>query len=86
MIIADIQISSSVCLVHFTRPVTKNWLFAGSEPDGQHLAIMQSMAATCKANRVNFRAWMEDVLVRISTTPAAEIDSLLPHLWKQKIK
>jgi len=71
------------------RPIAlgrKNWLFAGSEPGGQHLAIMQSMAATCKANSVNFRAWMEDVLVRISTTPAAEIDSLLPHLWKQEIK
>ncbi len=71
------------------RPIAlgrKNWLFAGSEPGGQHLAIMQSMAATCKANNINFRAWMEDVLVRISTTPAAEIDSLLPHLWKQEIK
>jgi hypothetical protein len=71
------------------RPIAlgrKNWLFAGSEPGGQHLAIMQSMAATCKANSVNFRAWMEDVLVRISTTPAAEIDSLLPHLWKPEIK
>ena len=67
------------------RPIAlgrKNWLFAGSEPGGQHLAVMQSMAATCKANNINFRAWMEDVLIRISTTTAAEIDTLLPHLWK----
>ena len=25
-------------------------------------------------------AWMEDVLARLSTTSAAEIDKLLPHL------
>jgi hypothetical protein len=40
--------------------------------------------ATCKANNINFRAWVEDVLVRISTTPAVEIDKLLPHLFKPK--
>lgn len=71
------------------RPIAvgrKNWLFAGNESGGMHLAIMQSMAATCKANNVNFRAWMEDVLVKISDTPATEIDSLLPHLWKPETK
>jgi transposase len=67
------------------RPIAlgrKNWLFAGSEGGGQHLAILQSFAATCKANQVNFRAWLEDVLLRLSTTPAADIDTLLPHLWQ----
>ena len=66
------------------RPIAlgrKNWLFAGSEGGGRHLAIRQSFAATCKANQVNFRVWLEDVLRRLSTTSAADIDSLLPHLW-----
>lgn len=71
------------------RPIAvgrKNWLFAGNESGGQNLAIMQSMASTCKVNNVNFRAWLEDVLVKISSTPATEIDSLLPHLWKPDTK
>ena len=66
------------------RPIVlgrKNWLFAGSEEGGRHLAILQSFAATCKANNVNFRAWLEDVLTRLNTTPATQIDTLLPHLW-----
>jgi len=65
------------------RPIAlgrKNWLFAGSEGGGQHLAILHSFAATCHANDVNFRAWLEDVLTLLNSTPAAEINSLLPHL------
>ena len=67
------------------RPIAlgrKNWLFAGSEGGGKHLAILQSFAATCKANKVNFRTWLEDILLRLGTTPAADIDTLLPHLWQ----
>ncbi len=60
----------------------RNWLFTASETGGQNLAILYSFAATCKANGVNYRQWLEDVLVRINTTPASQIDSLLPHNWK----
>jgi hypothetical protein len=67
------------------RPIAlgrKNWLFAGSEGGGRHLAILQSFAATCKANKVNFRIWLEHVLLRLGSTPATDIDTLLPHLWQ----
>lgn len=67
------------------RPIAlgrKNWLFAGSEGGGRHLAILQSFAATCKVNKVNFRTWLEDVLLRLGSTPATDIDTLLPHLWQ----
>jgi len=67
------------------RPIAlgrKNWLFAGSEGGGQHLAILHSFAATCHAHNVNFSSWLEDVLAKLNSTPAAEIDSLLPHLWQ----
>lgn len=60
----------------------KNWLFTASEEGGQNLAILFSFAETCKANNVNFRLWLEDVLPRLSTTPASQIDTLLPHLWQ----
>jgi len=72
-------------LENMIRPIAlgrKNWLFAGSEGGGKHLAVLQSFAATCKANHVNFRCWLEDVLLRLGTTPAANIDTLLPHLWQ----
>lgn len=62
----------------------KNCLFAGSETGGQNLAILYSFAATCKANGIPFRKWLEDVLPRLSSTPAGKIDSLLPHLWRKQ--
>ncbi len=42
--------------------IRKNYLFAGSETGGQRLAILYSFAATCKANNICFRKWLEDVL------------------------
>ena len=44
----------------------KNCLCAGSETGGQNLAILYSFAATCKANGIPFRKWLEDVLLRLS--------------------
>ena len=66
------------------RPIAlgrKNWLFAGSEAGGKLLAILASFAATCHRNNVNFRRWLEDILVKLSLTSAAQVDSLLPHRW-----
>jgi transposase len=59
----------------------KNWLFAGNEAGGKHLAILASFSATCKKNNVNFRVWLEDILLKLGSTPSTKIDSLLPHLW-----
>jgi len=62
--------------------IRKNCLFAGSETGGQRLAILYSFAATCKANNICFRKWLDDVLPRLSSTPGSQIDSLLPPHWK----
>ena len=62
----------------------RNWLFTGSETGGQNLAILFSFAATCKVNAVDYRQWLEDVLIRINTTPASQIDSLLPQNWESQ--
>ena len=59
--------------------IRKNCLFAGSEAGGQRLAILYSFAATCKANGICFRKWLEDVLPRLNSTPAGQIDSLIPE-------
>ena len=58
--------------------IRKNCLFAGSEAGGQRLAILYSFAATCKANGICFRKWLEDVLPRLNSTTAGQIDSLIP--------
>ena len=62
--------------------IRKNCLFAGSELGGQRLAILYSFAASCKANNICFRKWLEDTLPRLSSTPASQIDSLLPPNWQ----
>jgi len=62
--------------------IRKNCLFAGSETGGQRLAILYSFAASCKANNICFRKWIEDILPRLSSTPASQIESLLPPNWK----
>ena len=68
------------------RPIAlgrKNYLFAGNEEGGRRLAILLSLAATCKANKVNVQHYFEDVLQKIHTTPVSQIDILLPHLWNK---
>ena len=49
-------------------------------------AVINSMAATCEANKVIFKTWLIDVLPRLAATPDNDIDILLPHLWKPQAK
>lgn len=66
------------------RPIAigrKNYLFVGSEHGGRRAAIIYSLIRTCERHRVNPWEYLRDVLVRIATHPANQIDSLLPHRW-----
>ena len=60
----------------------KSWLFAGSDRGGERAAAMYSLIVTAKLNNVDPRAWLADVLRRISDHPAARLDELLPWNWK----
>lgn len=60
----------------------KNFLFLGNDEAGDHLAVLQSLVSSCKLNKVNPQAYLADVLIRIQTHPASQIDELLPHNWK----
>ena len=67
------------------RPVTigrKNWLFAGSNRGGDACAIAMSLIATAKAHGHDPLAYLTDVLARLPTLKAKDIDSLLPTNWK----
>jgi transposase len=60
----------------------KNFLFVGTNEAGENLAGLYSLIATCEANGVNPIDYLTDVLIRVQTHPAAQIDELLPHRWQ----
>jgi transposase len=60
----------------------KNFLFVGNEDAGENIAGVYSLIATCEANGINPFAYLQDVLVRVQTHPAAAIDELLPLRWQ----
>ena len=59
----------------------KNWLFAGTLAAGQRAAVIMSLIQTAKLNGHDPYAYLKDVLSRLPTHPASEIDALLPHRW-----
>jgi transposase len=66
------------------RPIAlgrKNYLFMGSDEGGRRAAILYTLIRTCERHGVNAWAYLKDVLERISTHPASEIDALLPQNW-----
>jgi transposase len=60
----------------------KSWLFAGSDRGGERAASMYSLIVTAKLNDVDPRAWLADVLRRISDHPASRLHELLPWNWR----
>ena len=67
------------------RPIClgrKNYLFVGSDAGGRRAAILYSLVRTCERHDVNAWEYLRDVLIRVSTHPASQIDDLLPHRWK----
>ena len=69
------------CWAHVRR---KNYLFCGDDDAAQRAAVVYSLLATCKAQGVNERAWLEDVLRRIPEYEQAWKDyaDLLPGNWR----
>jgi transposase len=60
----------------------KAWLFAGSDRGGERAAAIYSLIVTAKLNDIDPRAWLADVLARISDHPASRLHELLPWHWK----
>ena len=61
----------------------KNWLFVGSDRGGHAAAILLSLVQTCRRLEINPREYLEDVMRRIMSYPANQIDDLLPQNWKE---
>ena len=60
----------------------KNWLFAGTLKAGQRAAAIMSLIQSAKLNGHDPYAYVKDVLSRLPTHPAKDIESLLPHRWQ----
>ena len=59
----------------------KNWLFVGSEKGGDATAILLSLVQTARANNVNPREYLEDVMRRIMGHNYKKLYELLPERW-----
>lgn len=59
----------------------KNWLFAGSDAGGHRAAAMYTLIETAKLNGLDPEAYLRDILARLPTHPARQIDELLPWNW-----
>jgi hypothetical protein len=60
----------------------KNWLFVGSPRGGQTAAVLMSFTSTCNRLPVEPWSYLQDVLSRLPSTPAGQLDELLPNRCK----
>ena len=58
-----------------------NWLFAGSLRSGRRAAAIMSQIQSARMNGHDPYAYLKDVLTRLPTQRASEIEQLLPHQW-----
>lgn len=61
----------------------KAWLFLGNEAAGETAAIMYTLMMSCKRHCIDPYAYLLDVMIRIKTANADELEALLPDRWIQ---
>jgi transposase len=69
------------------RPIAlgrKNWLFCWTEVGAKYVGIIQSLLSTCRVQGIDAYTYLVDVLQRIDTHLAREVDWLTPRLWKER--
>lgn len=59
-----------------------NYLFAGSPRGAQTAVVLYSLVGSCKELGINPAEYLRDVIARLPTHPAAEVDALLPWAWQ----
>lgn len=60
----------------------KNWLFTGSEAGGRRAAVLYSIVESCRRLHLDPFAYIRDVLPRLSSHLAREVEQLTPAGWK----
>jgi len=67
------------------RPIPlgrKNWLFCWTEIGAIYTGIIQSLICSCKLQGVNPFTYLVDVMLRLSSQPDTDLNSLIPRQWK----
>lgn len=59
-----------------------NWLFAGSLRAGQRAAAVMSLVQSAKLNGHDPYRYLKNVLERLPTQRASQLEELLPHRWQ----
>ncbi len=62
-----------------------NWVFVGSLRAGQRAAAVMSLIQSARMNGHDPYAYLKDVLTRLPTHRASQIEELLPHRWQPDI-
>ena len=68
------------------RPIAvgrKNWLFCWTEVGADCVGIFQSLLSTCRLQGIDPHTYLVDVLQRIDSHLASEVQLLTPRLWKE---
>jgi transposase len=62
-----------------------NWLFAGSLRACQCAAVIISLIRSAQLNGHDSSAYLKDILTRVPTHKASDIEALLPHRWQPTV-
>lgn len=62
----------------------RNWLFCSTEMGAQQVAVIQTLLASCRAHGIDAYTYLVDVLQRINSVSASEVDDLTPRRWQQR--
>jgi hypothetical protein len=68
------------------RPIAcgrRNWMFCWTEVGARDVGIVQSLIATCRLHDIDPYTYLVDVLQRVQTHPAKQVQELTPRRWKQ---
>ena len=61
----------------------RNWTFLGSDRGGRTAAVLYSLTGSCKYHEIDPFAYLADILRRLPSHPADQLDELLPDVWFQ---
>ncbi|QEH35482.1 Transposase IS66 family protein [Aquisphaera giovannonii] len=58
----------------------RNWTFLGSDRGGRTAAVLYSLTGTCRHHDIDPFAYLQDVLRRLPSLPADQLEGLLPDV------